>query len=594
MRRRLCLALGFSLSLAACAPSESVIRVIDGRPVEGAFVPADAYAAYLRASIADAAGDLAGAVEGYAVAAALGPHDPEPLARLGDARCRRNARDPRAEESLARALAIDSSYGPALEARARCAERRGEDATAIESARRAARANPDAVEPLATLARLDAGSSNGSSAAAVELRERLVAMTLLEGTNAAAWDALATWARGHGDAELEGRALAHVVSLSTSRAKEIGTAIARLEGEGELVAARSLARARLEATGMGTGPVDPRIARLAIDDALLAGDPDAARRIATRGRVELAVVAARALLLGNEAVAREIATTLADADPVALAPRLVLAAVAEGTGERTHHQAEGAAVARALAGSWRRDVPAPPEAWLAYARAVVRAGAPEGARAVLGAIPREEIIPGDPLTTRVAVALGAAGGARREGARRERPRRASPSAGGVRRERRRRGQRRASPPPRARAPRAARRGHDRPRPVARVRARARSDHRRGVRAARPRRRDRRAIDGGRARAPRPLGPARRGRGVRLRRPERRRAHDPARARAPRRGGAYARGAGARRRVKAPAGGWCFSPIPSRCRRRGSSPYRSTAPRPSLASLGLDENHQPPK
>ncbi len=44
------------------------------------------------------------------------------------------------------------------------------------------------------------------------------------------------------------------------------------------------------------------------------------------------------------------------------------------------------------------------------------------------------------------------------------------------------------------------------------------------------------------------------------------------------------------------GGRCFSPIPSRCRRRGSSPYRrnrSTAPRPSLASLGLDENHRPP-
>ena len=41
------------------------------------------------------------------------------------------------------------------------------------------------------------------------------------------------------------------------------------------------------------------------------------------------------------------------------------------------------------------------------------------------------------------------------------------------------------------------------------------------------------------------------------------------------------------------GGWRSSPIPARCRRRASSPYRSTAPRPSLASLGLDENHHTP-
>jgi len=370
---------------------------VDGRPVAGEFVPAEAYAAYLRASIADAGGDLGAAIEGYAIACALGPHDPEPLARLGDARCRRDVRDPRAEEALSRALALDPAYGPALEARARCAEKRGDEEAALEAARRAARANPRAVKPLATLARLD---NQSTGAASVELRERLVAMTLVEGTSAVAWDALATWARGHGDVPLEARALEHLASLSPTRSAEIARATARFEGEGELASARKLARAGVEEAG--PGPIDGRIARLAIDDALVAGDRGAARRLATRARVDLVVVAARALLLGDDSGARTIASTLADAEPLALAPRLVLAAVADAKGE-------GKVIARALAGAWRSDVPVPPEAWLAYARAVVRVGAPEGVSAFLGAIPHDPVIAADSLTTPVAVALTASG-----------------------------------------------------------------------------------------------------------------------------------------------------------------------------------------
>jgi hypothetical protein len=397
LRGRALLLAGFAAAALGCAGSDKVVRVIDGRPVVGEFVPAEAYAAYLRGAIADAAGDLGGAIEGYAIACALGPRDPEPLARLGDARCRRDPRDPRAEEAIAGALAIDGAYAPALEARAQCAERRGDDAVALASVNLAARANPAAVEPLATLARMERGGSNAGSA---ELRERLVAMTLLSGTDASAWDALASWARGHGDAQLEARALAEVVRLESSRRGEVADAALRFEGEGEITAARSLARARVEVGG--TGAIGARIARLAIDDALLAGDIPAASRMATRSHVGPIVVAARALLAGDYATARSIAATLLNAEPRSIAPRLVIAAASDGT-------EQGSIAARILSSGTHADAPVPPEAWLTYVQAVAHAGGPEGARAVLQAILRDPLVGGDSVTTPIAVALAASG-----------------------------------------------------------------------------------------------------------------------------------------------------------------------------------------
>ena len=391
-----------ALAAIGCVTEEKVVRVIDGRPVAGDFVPADAYAAYLRASIADAAGDLAGAVEGYMVAAALGPRDPEPMARLGDARCRRDPNDPQADVAIDRALAMDGSYAPALEARAHCAERRGDARAAVESARRAMKADPAAVEPLATLARLQASESD---AASEDLRARLIALTLLEGTNAAAWDALATWARGHGDALLEARALARLVSLAGSREGDVDRAVARFEGGGDIVAARMLARARVEADAGGA--IDPRIARLAIDDALLAGDSSAARRIASRSRIPSVVLAARALLNGDAVSARIIAAMLSEAEPRAIAPRFVLA-IANATHDlRTPSSAMSRLVA--LGAPKAGDAPVPPEVWLAYARALAHAGSPEAARSLVRAIPREPIVAGDSLVTPIAVELAAGG-----------------------------------------------------------------------------------------------------------------------------------------------------------------------------------------
>jgi hypothetical protein len=385
-------------AFAGCTPPEGVVRVVDGRRVSGAFVPAEAYAAYLRAAVAEESGDLAGAVEGYTIASALGPDDPEPWARLGAVRCRRDLHDPKADEAIDHALSIDGAYAPALEARAACAERRGDSRVAVEAARRAAQADPSAAAPLGSLARLDPASSRAESE---ELRQQLVALTLVSGTNAAAWEALAAWARGHGDGALEARALARVVALEPEKRQEIDAAALRLAGDGEIAEARSLARARVEADGRGG--IDPRLARLAIDGALLEGDLRAAERLATHAHVPLTVVAARALLLGDTRGALELAQTIVEADPGAVAARLVLVAAADAARDSV---AQARALASRASGS---DGTLPAEVWLAYGRMLSRSEPFDATRAFLQAANREPAPAGDALTTGLSVALAADG-----------------------------------------------------------------------------------------------------------------------------------------------------------------------------------------
>jgi tetratricopeptide (TPR) repeat protein len=390
----------FLLALAAlgCASNEGIVRVVDGRAVHGAYVPGEAYAAYLRGAIAEAGGDLAGAVEGYSIAVALGPSDPDPWARLGGAECARQPRDPKADEAFEHAFAIDREYAPAWAAQAQCAARRGDARAAAESAKRAVEQDASDAGPLALLADGERGPSTDA------LRATLVALTLVHGSDVVAWDALAGWARRRGDAVLEARALARVAALAPSRGAEVDGMVARFVGEGAMVAARSLARARMES--LQGASVDPRVARLAIDDALAAGDADRAKRLATRAHVPLPVVAARCLLAGDASTARTIAAEITAADPRSTSAALVLAVAADALGDAP-------LVTRSLAtpdATGKPDAaPIAPEIWLVYARAIARAGTGDAALAVLRGLPRAPILAGDPALTPVAVALAARG-----------------------------------------------------------------------------------------------------------------------------------------------------------------------------------------
>jgi hypothetical protein len=378
-----------------CASEPRVARVIDGRVVMGEYVAPVAYAAFMRGAIAEERGDAKEALASYSEVVRYGEDDAEVWTRIGALRCATTPGDPQVRVAFDRALTLDREYGPAWAARARCALLRGRPAEAAADARRSTLVEPMAVEPQVLLARADV-----EDARAKEVRSRLVALTLVDGSTAS-WDALAAWGRGHGDAALVAQALGHVAALSPSRGAELGAKAVELAGDGELAAARSLAGAVLDAGGDrssgGLGPApasSPLVARLAIDDALVAHDADRARTRAVRAHVGLDVVAARALLLGDAPSAAAIAQPLADADPGAIGVRLVLAAVPGGAGAAVTAPRGPAVLA--------------PEPLLGLARVVARVGSLVVARSLVQA-PHEPFVPGDDTLTPALVELAATG-----------------------------------------------------------------------------------------------------------------------------------------------------------------------------------------
>jgi hypothetical protein len=105
MRWRLALLISLfaPLGLAGCGSDPKVVRVYDGRIVEGPYVPSEAYTAYLEGTLAEEAGDLKNAIVHYKRAANADDEDPEVETRLGDAQCRADPKDRAADEAFARA-----------------------------------------------------------------------------------------------------------------------------------------------------------------------------------------------------------------------------------------------------------------------------------------------------------------------------------------------------------------------------------------------------------------------------------------------------------------------------------------------------------
>jgi tetratricopeptide (TPR) repeat protein len=393
--KRLALALAALAASAAagCAGGPDVVRVVDGRQVGGAYVEPEVYASFLRGAIAEASGDLPGALAAYHAAAERDGSDPEVWTRIGDVRCRIRPTDEGAERALAHALSIDAGYAPAWEARARCATLRDPDGglrVAAAAAARAAREDPRGIAPQLVLARAAEGA--GDLAAA---RDRLVALTLVHRESLVAWEALAAWGRAHDDPVLVARALAEAVRHAPGERRAFGERAVALAGSGEAQAARVVAGAALDADGPS---VSPAAARLALDAAIAEGDVERVRLRAVRGHVGLDEAAGRALLLGDRKMARALAEPVALADPHAAGARMVLAAAT----------ADPAALARAFAGASPTADAAPFVAIAALAERLCDAVGPDAARAFATAAGvRAE--PGDPLVARSAAGLAARG-----------------------------------------------------------------------------------------------------------------------------------------------------------------------------------------
>jgi len=375
-----------SLLAAACGP-EPVVRVMDGRVVRGRFIDDTAYGAFLLGALAEQGGDLAGARTHYLSATAKDGGDPETWTRLGSVRCRLDPADPTADSDIARALALDPRYEPALAASRVCANlRAGKQAPS------------------------DAPTLNETSTAIVverplrsteSERREVVALTLLHGDRVTAWEALANWGVMRGDTTLAVRGMIGVARRAPGRRRALARSAIELAGAGHLDAARALsgelidADSRDNAGGMSrsTGPL-PLVARLALDEALIARDLPRIHARSSRTHLGLEVAAGRAWAMGDAALARDLIALTFRADPLNVEARMV------------HDGAAGRAASRLLVAE---PSSLAPDVAMPFARELVRSESVAAAHRALSLRSRGQDIAGDPVLTPIAVELVIAG-----------------------------------------------------------------------------------------------------------------------------------------------------------------------------------------
>jgi Tfp pilus assembly protein PilF len=135
-----------ALLLGGCLGGGTVTRIVDGRLEEGRAIDEEAYAASLRAGIADATGDRERALDELERALAADPDSPELLARYGEIACRAGGNAPArpgpALTAFSRAISLDPSYAPAWLGRARCLSLLGRDREALTAGVIAAENDP--------------------------------------------------------------------------------------------------------------------------------------------------------------------------------------------------------------------------------------------------------------------------------------------------------------------------------------------------------------------------------------------------------------------------------------------------------------------
>lgn len=377
--------------VAACGHEWRVERAFDGHVVDGRYVEPRAYAAFLRAAIAMAREDTKEALAALDDAARLDPSSAEIWTRIGDVRCRADARDAKADAGFVHALELDPKYARAWAAKANCALARGDSIGAREAAVRAAEIDPMADGANVIIAR------TSSSEHAASTRTSLVALTLTAADPPVAWEALATWAKADGDVALWARALIELARVAPAKRDEIARAAEEMSGAGALWQARNVAAA---ATKAGESPLsgDRQLAaRLALDDAIASGDPALVSQTATRVRMPLDEAAGRAFLAGDRVLAHALVSADARADPAAIGAYLMAAA----TGGR---DLLGAILDGHSAG---QEVSA--AAYVALASALADATSAEQTRFALARLRHMPLLAGDDRVTRPAVVLAARG-----------------------------------------------------------------------------------------------------------------------------------------------------------------------------------------
>jgi hypothetical protein len=305
----------FASVAQGCAGSGAVVRVNDGREVEGRFISPDAYRSFLMGAMAEEDGDLRAALAAYESVERVDAPSPEAWTRIARVRCKLGGDLRAAHVAVETALSLDAGYEPALSVRAECDGLAGGNTGELA----ARRARPSRLN-----------SPQASAPLAATERERLLGLTLLHGDSFEAWDALAAWGAVHGDAVLILRGLEGVARVAPQERLSLGAWVVSLAGDGYTGAARELAGTLVDVDGGGSPwggakspALLPLVARLAIDDAIVAKDVLKVQTRCARAHVGLEIAAARAWAMGNRSLAVDISTPVVRADPANRLARVV-------------------------------------------------------------------------------------------------------------------------------------------------------------------------------------------------------------------------------------------------------------------------------
>jgi hypothetical protein len=255
----------FAVFVIGCSAGTRVERVYGANLVAGHYVEPEAYSWFMRASMAEAAGDSQAAAFAYRRVETI---------------------DPLADEARAKGSGLAGG-------RSDCR---------------------------------DAPSLSGPNRAlALGERQMRTARSFIVCRTASGLDDLAAWAEGHGDASLRDMALQALAAVAPERRTPIVLLAQKLAGRGETASARALAAAAADAS-QEPWPAAWRLAAgLAVDEAIYHDDPELATARAARVSMPIEEAAARALLTGHRFVAETLASEAARAKPDAFEPQALLA-----------------------------------------------------------------------------------------------------------------------------------------------------------------------------------------------------------------------------------------------------------------------------
>lgn len=306
----LALALGVLGSALGCTPRYGVLRVEDGGYVVGQAYEAETYSDVLAGVLAEGDGKYAEAAASYQRARAGAGGDPEVATRLYHASCwaagpgafdEKRAREDVLEDALQR------GYAPAYAALADCVTRQGTRGDAEQ--RRRANAG------LARTSRDPADVARGAAPDA-QLELRLSVLLTAHPESREAQLALAQCLERLGKRAAAAETFAIYARNQPSARKDMLRKAEAVAARGDVYGARRIAGAALDAPSLEGAPLGelPALgARLGLDEALARGDERATLRRASRARLPLGEVAARAMLAGERVLAERLARAVLEA-----------------------------------------------------------------------------------------------------------------------------------------------------------------------------------------------------------------------------------------------------------------------------------------